>query len=155
MKKEKRMKVKSSKSTKNKTVETETAPIVETKNWTVNCPKCGVALNLKEDGTVYICPVCSSVLRVKSGSRLVKDVTKEDKTMRVNVTEKAIRYLLEKEAERAKLEKKRCARKRKKARKAAQSLESKLAVNALSGYTKEDCFIVDLDENANLSVKKA
>ena len=148
------MKVKNSKREKTEAVEA-IALAQQPKNWIVNCPKCGASLNLKEGGTAYLCPVCHSVLRVKSGSRLVKDVPKEDKTMRVNVTEKAIRYLLEKEAERAKLEKKRCARKRKKAQKASQSLESQLAVNALSGYTKEDCFIVDLDENANLSVKKA
>ncbi len=140
---------------KEEVVEVEVAPQREPKNWVVNCPKCGAALNLKEGGTAYLCPVCNSVLRVKSGVRLVKDVTKEDKTLFLGVSEKAMKALFEKEEQRAKLEKKRCRCKRKRARKQAELLESKIAVSASAGYTKEDRFIVDLDENGDLCVKKA
>ena len=136
-------------------VQTEVEPVREPKNWVVNCPKCGAALNLKEGGTAYLCPVCNTVLRVKSGVRLVKDVSKEDKTLHVSVTEQAVQYLLEKEKARAAMEKKRCRCKRKKARKAAELLESKLAVSILGGYTKEENVVVDIDETGNLSVKKA
>ena len=149
------MKVKKCKRAKEKVVEVEVAPPREPKNWIVNCPKCGAALNLKEGGTAYLCPVCNSVLRVKSGVRLVKDVTKEDKTLFVGISEKAVGYLLKKEEERAKLEKKRCRCKKKRARKASKLLEYKLAVCASAGYTKEERFIVDLDENGELTVKKA
>ncbi len=149
------MKLRKRKRAQEEVVEVEVAPQREPKNWVVNCPKCGAALNLKEGGTAYLCPVCNSVLRVKSGVRLVKDVTKEDKTLFLGVSEQAMKVLFEKEEQRAKLEKKRCRCKRKKARKAAELLESKIAVSAFAGYTKEDRFIVDLDENGSLCVKKA
>lgn len=149
------MRKKNRKRAKEEVVEVAVAPQREPKNWVVNCPKCGASLNLKEGGTAYLCPVCNSVLRVKSGVRLVKDVTKEDKTLFVGVSEKAMKFLFEKEEQRAKLENKRCRCKKKRARKMAELLESKIAVSASAGYTKEDRFIVDLDENGNLCVKKA
>ena len=135
--------------------ERELAPAGAPKTWIVNCPQCGASLNLKEGSDAYLCPVCKSILHVKSGERLVKNVSKEEQTLRVNLTETAVKRLLEKEAERVKLENKRCRRKKKLAKKSAEFLDSKLAVLASEGYSKEDCFTVDVDEKGNLYVKKA
>ena len=133
----------------------EVAPQPEPRNWVVNCPKCGAALNLKEGGMVYLCPVCNSVLRVKSGVRLVKDVSKQEKNLFVSISEKAMNVLFAKEQQRAALANHRSRRKRKKAIEAGDSLDSKLAISAFAGYTKEDHYTIDLDDYGRLYVKKS
>ena len=120
----------------------------EPKEWVVNCPKCGASLNLKDGGTAYLCPVCSTLLRVKTGARLVKNLNVADKTLRVNITEQAVNYLLEQEAKRAK--KRKCIFRRKK----KPTLEDMLARRvAKEGYTVEDSILVELCERG-LRTKK-
>ena len=120
----------------------------EPKEWVVNCPKCGASLNLKDGGTAYLCPVCSTLLRVKTGARLVKNLNVADKTLRVNITEQAVNYLLETEAKRAK--KRKCIFRRKK----KPTLESMLARRVIKeGYTVEDSILVELGEKG-LRTKK-
>ena len=120
----------------------------EPKEWVVNCPKCGAALNLKEGGTAYLCPVCSTLLRVKTGARLVKNLNVSDKTLHINVTEQAVNYLLEKEAKRARMRK--CIFRRKK----QPTLESMIARRVLKeGYTIEDSIVVELTDKG-LRTKK-
>ena len=120
----------------------------EPKEWVVNCPKCGASLNLKDGGTAYLCPVCSTLLRVKTGARLVKNLNVADKTLRVNITEQAVNYLLETEAKRAK--KRKCIFRRKR----KPTLESMLARRVIKeGYTVEDSILVELGEKG-LRTKK-
>ena len=48
---------------------------VAEKPFVVNCHKCGAALHVQAFNVVYMCPVCNSLLRVRFGERLVKDVS--------------------------------------------------------------------------------
>lgn len=66
---------------------------VEKKTWVVNCPKCGASLNVKEGGCAYMCPVCNTLLRMKTGARLVKNLGEKEKNVHVLFTEKAINLL--------------------------------------------------------------
>lgn len=111
----------------------EAVPVKEPRNWVVNCPKCGAALNLKEGGYAYMCPVCSTLLTVKTGARLVKDVSQGDKNLRVTFTENAVNYLAGKNAKGA-----------------SANLETILAQNSADVAP----LIVDADANG-LTVKKA
>ena len=72
---------------------------VEPKTWMVNCPKCGASLNVKEGGYAYMCPVCNTLLRMKTGARLVKNLGENEKNVHVLFTEKAIKLLQWSEAE--------------------------------------------------------
>lgn len=47
----------------------------EVKNYVVNCPKCGAALQMKTGDVAYLCPVCNTLLRIRKGEKLVKDVS--------------------------------------------------------------------------------
>jgi uncharacterized Zn finger protein (UPF0148 family) len=142
------MKKKNCKCAKAKAAEMEIIVEQEPKEWVVNCPKCGASLNLKDGGTAYLCPVCSTLLRVKTGARLVKNLNVADKTLRVNITEQAVNYLLETEAKRAKKSKCIFRRKRK------PTLESMLARRVIKeGYTVEDSILVELGEKG-LRTKK-
>ena len=142
------MKKKNCKCAKAKAAEMEIIVEQEPKEWVVNCPKCGASLNLKDGGTAYLCPVCSTLLRVKTGARLVKNLNVADKTLRVNITEQAVNYLLETEAKRAK--KRKCIFRRKK----KPTLESMLARRVIKeGYTVEDSILVELGEKG-LRTKK-
>ncbi|MBO5412123.1 MAG: hypothetical protein J6A38_03495 [Clostridia bacterium] len=49
----------------------------EVKNYVVNCPKCGAALQMKTGGVAYLCPVCNTLLRIRKGEKLVKDVSSQ------------------------------------------------------------------------------
>ena len=40
----------------------------------VNCPKCGAGLYVDSTEVVYMCPVCNSLMRVRIGERIVKNV---------------------------------------------------------------------------------
>ena len=142
------MKKKNCKCAKAKAAEMEIIVEQEPKEWVVNCPKCGASLNLKDGGTAYLCPVCSTLLRVKTGARLVKNLNVADKTLRVNITEQAVNYLLETEAKRAK--KRNCIFRRKR----KPTLESMLARRVIKeGYTVEDSILVELGEKG-LRTKK-
>lgn len=66
---------------------------VEPKTWMVNCPKCGASLNVKEGGYAYMCPVCKTLLRMKTGARLIKNLGENEKNVHVLFTEKAIKLL--------------------------------------------------------------
>ena len=142
------MKKKNCKCATAKAAEMEIIVEQEPKEWVVNCPKCGASLNLKDGGTAYLCPVCSTLLRVKTGARLVKNLNVADKTLRVNITEQAVNYLLETEAKRAK--KRKCIFRRKR----KPTLESMLARRVIKeGYTVEDSILVELGEKG-LRTKK-
>lgn len=142
------MKKKNCKCAKAKAAEMEIIVEQEPKEWVVNCPKCGASLNLKDGGTAYLCPVCSTLLRVKTGARLVKNLNVADKTLRVNITEQAVNYLLETETKRAK--KRKCIFRRKR----KPTLESMLARRVIKeGYTVEDSILVELGEKG-LRTKK-
>lgn len=121
----------------------EATPVQEPKTWIVNCPKCGAALSMKDGGCAYMCPVCKTLLRVKTGARLVKDVTEGDKKLHVTLTQSAVNYLVGKTS---------CDGTNKPT--ANSNLESMLAKNVAEGYTADDSFVVDADENG-LNVKKA
>ena len=40
----------------------------------VNCPKCGAGLYVDSTEVAYMCPVCNSLMRVRIGERIVKNV---------------------------------------------------------------------------------
>lgn len=66
---------------KNKKVEQEqTAPVyatpVEAKKFVVSCPRCGANLSVKDGGVAYMCPVCNNLFRMRTGAKMVKDVTR-------------------------------------------------------------------------------
>ena len=50
--------------------------IEEPKKWVVNCHRCGAALNVVYGNMVYMCPVCNTLFRMRTGAKLVKDVTR-------------------------------------------------------------------------------
>lgn len=53
----------------------EAQPVVM-KQYLVNCPRCGAALKVQDGGVAYMCPVCSNLFRMRTGAKLVKDVTR-------------------------------------------------------------------------------
>ncbi len=53
------------------------AEVAEAKKWVVNCPKCGSALTVKSGNFAHLCPVCAQVFRLRTGSKLVKDVSRK------------------------------------------------------------------------------
>lgn len=63
------------KAKKQKVVATPVQTQEEVKNYVVNCPKCGAALNMKTGGVAYMCPVCNTLLRIRKGEKMVKDVS--------------------------------------------------------------------------------
>lgn len=129
---------------KNKNVEKVEETVVEQvveqpevkplKTWVVNCSKCGAALNLKEGGQAYICPVCRTLLRVKTGVKLVKDLGAEDKKYHVTFTSAAINKILAKEEK--------CG------------LGALISENVANGYQDGDSLVVDVNETGAF-VKKA
>ncbi len=128
------------------------------KEWVVNCSKCGAALNVKNGKTAYICPVCGSLMRMRTGTRIVKDIPKVEKQAHVSITEKAAKAIMEREAlVRAANDKKLGFWARRRAKKALKnapsSVETLLAKQLRSyAYTDTDMIVVDL-ENDGLSVK--
>lgn len=69
----------------NNNVEQQT-PVKQTE-WVVNCNKCGASLTVKSNKSAYICPVCGTLFRVQTGTRMVKDVSDKEKQVCVVVTE--------------------------------------------------------------------
>ena len=131
-----------------------TAPVAEetaqkeVRSWVVNCSKCGAALNLKDGNQAYVCPVCGTLLKVKSGVRFVKDVSKEEKVLHVTITERAMQFMQERAAKRNK----RCIFRRR--RKNKPLLEDALLKAVKKGYTPQDNLIVDVNDKG-LTVTKA
>lgn len=111
---------------------------VEPKTWMVNCPKCGASLNLKEGGYAYMCPVCNTLLRIKTGARLVKQVEENKKNVHVLFTERAIKLLQWSESEK---------QFSKKAKKAEMVLWTERAISVLAlGF---------MENNKNMSKRAA
>jgi Zn finger protein HypA/HybF involved in hydrogenase expression len=145
------MKKKQAKCKKNNQVVAPVPPVeLEARSWNVNCPKCGTTLKLKESDTAYLCPVCSSVLRVKTGARLVKNLNYGARQMHVCITDMAANYILWQAAQPKK--KKGCCLFRKK-QKPLATIQDVLANAMKEGYTNEDSFLVDVCETG-LFVKK-
>lgn len=71
-------------------VETIEAP----KSFVVNCHKCGAALNLKSGKTAYICPVCNTLLRMRVGTRIVKEIPVKEKYIHLTLTQSAAKHIL-------------------------------------------------------------
>ena len=115
-------------------VETEVAEQKPLKTWIVNCVKCGAALSLKEGGQAYICPVCGMLLRVKTGTKLVKDLGAEDKKYHVTLTEAAMKSIMEKETQ--------------------SGVGAVIGANVVNGYENGDGVVIDVNENGEF-VKKA
>ena len=133
------------------------APVVarEVRSWNVNCPKCGATLKLKEDDTAYLCPVCTSVLRVKTGARLVKNLNYENKQLHLTVSYPASQYIAMKAKE---TPKKKCWLAKlfscKKVEVKEPTVQDIVAQLVATGYTSEDNFVLDVNE-AGLFVKKS
>ncbi len=53
------------------------AEVVPDQKFVVNCPKCGTLLTVKGGNFAHLCPVCSQVFRIRTGEKLVKDVTRK------------------------------------------------------------------------------
>lgn len=134
-------------------------PVNTQQEWVINCNRCGAALNVKNDGNAYICPVCNTLFRIHTGTRIVKDLSQKEKQVHLTLTEKAVNLIVENEekAQRKAAKKKRkpSLRRQKKARKKLQrALETVMAQNIrLSEYEEGDVLLVDLDDEG-LVVKK-
>lgn len=131
---------------------------VEQNEWVVNCNKCGASLSVKNDGNAYICPVCNTLFRIQTGTRIVKDVTVKEQQVHVTMTESAV-SVIAKEDEKARKKAKRkklTARAQRRARKKlAKALQTVIAQNVtLGNYETGDVLVVDLDEKG-VVVKKA
>ena len=55
----------------------EKPEVVEEKIYELSCCKCGVGLKVKGGQSVYMCPNCGELFRVRRTERLVKDITTE------------------------------------------------------------------------------
>ncbi len=49
---------------------------VEESKCVVNCPKCSTLLSVKTGNYAHLCPVCAQVFRIRTGEKLIKDVTR-------------------------------------------------------------------------------
>ena len=66
----------------------------DNKTYVINCYKCGAALNVSSGKTAYICPVCNSLLRMRTITRIVKEVPVKEKYIHLTLTEKAAKHIL-------------------------------------------------------------
>ena len=61
-------------------IEQKPAPIdaqpVVMKQYVVSCPRCSANLKVNDGGVAYMCPVCNTLFRMRTGAKLVKDVTR-------------------------------------------------------------------------------
>ena len=126
----------------------EAVPVREPKTWIVNCPKCGASLSMKEGGCAYMCPVCKTLLRVKTSARLVKNLDEGNKKLHVTLTENAVKYLTEKN----KLEN--VDAPAQPAQSEQSDLSKMLAQNVAEGFSDGESIVGDANENG-LSVTKA
>ena len=128
--------------------------------YVANCPKCGATLRLKGKGFAHLCPVCSTVLKVKLSPKVEEEV-KEDKSLHFVLSEEAVNYLIRKENEwiNSKAGKKAAKAEAKKAKKnpnyvPPQNLQTLLSQAAEAGYTAEDSLLIDVDANGFFVSKK-
>ena len=138
----------------------------EQKSFVINCYKCGAALNVSSGKTAYICPVCGTLLRMRTVTRIVKEIPVKEKYVHITLTEKAAKHILlaDKEyklAESAKAKPaRRCLfRRRKKvvddSRKTQLAMESLIAKHiSVNNYEEGDVLVIDADEQ-NLSITTA
>lgn len=128
-------------------------PVAEQQEWVINCGKCGAALKVKNDGNAYICPVCNALLRVQTGTRIVKEITPKEKQVHLTLTEKAVNSVVSSKT--AKKKKPLSARKQKKLQKKMQrALELVLAYNVrLTDYDDSEVLSLDADANGMLYKK--
>lgn len=53
----------------------ETPEVVDEKLYELNCYKCDVGLKVKGGQSVYMCPKCGAMFRVRVTEKLVKDIS--------------------------------------------------------------------------------
>ena len=138
--------------------------VVEQKDFVINCSKCGASLCAKSGKTAHICPVCGSLFRMRTGTRIVKEIPVKEKQIHLTLTEKAANFIVEKDAEnKAKNAKKKktgfwARRRAKKEKKNFQrALETLIAENIrLHTYEKGDLLKIDLgDDELTVATVKA
>lgn len=135
------------------------APVAPKQDWVINCNKCGASLTVKNDGNAYICPVCNTLFRIQTGTRIVKEVAPKEKQVHLTLTEKAVTMIAANEEKKqrklAKKKKPLSARRQKKAQKKLQrALEMVVAQNVrLGNYDEGDILLVDLEKDG-LVIKK-
>lgn len=122
------------------------------KEWVVNCGKCGASLNVKNGKTAYICPVCGSLLRMRTGTRIVKDIPRVEKRITVSITESAGKYIAEQDAiaqanKNAKMGFWAWRRARKAQKNAPPSFEELIAKKIRSAsYAENEMLVVDVEK---------
>ena len=81
--------------------EVEAVPVEmdQSKTFVINCTKCGAALSAKSGRTAYICPVCGTVLLMRTGVRVVKDIPVHEKQIHLTLTESAAKFILQKDSQ--------------------------------------------------------
>ena len=132
----------------------ETAEVIEEQEWVINCGKCGAALKVKHGGNAYLCPVCSSLLRVQTGTRIVKEITPKEKQVHLTLSEKAVNSISSSKT--AKKQRKALSpRKQKKLQKKMQrALELVLSYNVrLTDYDESEVLQFDADTKGKLYTK--
>lgn len=73
--------------------------VVRPTEFVVNCHKCGAALTMKSGKSAYICPVCNTLLRMRTGTRIVKEVPVKEKQIHLTLSESAANYIVAKDYE--------------------------------------------------------
>ena len=129
--------------------------VVRPTEFVVNCHKCGAALTMKSGKAAYICPVCNTLLRMRTGTRIVKEVPVKEKQIHLTLSESAANYIVAKDYEaRVKAAKKKktgfwARRRARKAKAQLQSaLETLIAQNIrVHAYEEGDVLKIDLGEN--------
>lgn len=129
--------------------------VVQQKEFVINCGKCGAALNAKSGKTAYICPVCGALFRMRTGTRIVKEIPVKEKQIHLTLTEKAANFIVAKDAEnKAKNSKKKKTgfwarrRERKEKENFQRALETLIAENIrLHTYEKGDLLKIDLGDD--------
>lgn len=122
--------------------------------WVINCGKCGAALKVKNGGSAYICPVCNSLLRVQTGTRIVKEITPKEKQVHLTLSEKAVNSISTSKTAKKK-QKALSPRKKKRLQKKMQrALELVLSYNVrLTDYDESEVVQLDADASGKLYTK--
>lgn len=134
--------------------------VIKRESFVINCSKCGAAVTAKNNSTAYICPVCGTLFRIRTGTRIVKEVPVKEKQIHLTLTEKAAKFIVEQDiaAKEKEAKKKKTGfwarRRAKKAKKNFQrALETLIAENiSLHTYEDGDCLKIDMvgeKENKN------
>ncbi len=129
--------------------------VVRQSEFIVNCHKCGASLTMKSSKAAYMCPVCNTLLRMRTGTRIVKEVPVKEKQIHLTLSESAANYIVAKDYEtrvKAAKKKKTGFWARRRARKAKEQLQSALetliARNIrVHAYEEGDVLKIDLGNN--------